>query len=230
MTRILIVDDDTELTGLLREYLEGEGFEVSAAHDGDSGLSRALGEGHDLVVLDVMLPRLSGLEVLRGIREHSPVPVIMLTARGDEVDRIVGLELGADDYLPKPFNPRELTARIRAVLRRGPGGPAGVPTRLVVGDLELDPGSREVWRAGAQVELTGAEFALLELLIRSAGSVVKRETLFHDVLGRRPSSFDRSLDVHVSNLRRKLGPQADGSERIKTVRGVGYQYVRSSEG
>ncbi len=229
MARILIIDDDAELVELLREYLEGEGFEIAAAGDGRRGLEAACDPLTDLVVLDVMLPELNGLDVLRAIRERCPVPVIMLTARGDDVDRIVGLELGADDYLAKPFNPRELLARVRAVLRRGatPGGTAG--GRLTVGDLELDPGTREAKLAGSPVELTGAEFALLEILVREAGSVVRRGTLFREVLGRRPSPFDRSLDVHISNLRRKIGDLPDGGERIKTVRGVGYQYARSSE-
>ncbi len=226
MTRILVVDDDAGLTHLLRDYLAAEGFEVAIAGDGEAGARAALDGGVDLVVLDVMLPRLGGFDALRRIREHSAVPVIMLTARGEDVDRIVGLELGADDYLPKPFNPRELVARIRAVLRRGkPGAPA--TGAIVVGDLQLDAGSRQVWRGGEEVVLTGTEFSVLEQLVRAAGTVVRRDALFREVLGRRPAAFDRSLDVHVSNLRRKLGPLPDGGERIKTVRGLGYQYVRA---
>jgi len=226
MARILVVDDDVELVELLREYLEGEGFAVAAAHDGASGVRAAVSGEAELVILDVMLPELSGFEALRRIRERSAVPVIMLTARGEDVDRIVGLELGADDYLPKPFNPRELAARVRAVLRRGraDGAPGGGV--LVVADLELDPAARRLRRGGEPVEVTGTEFSLLEALVRQAGRVVRREQLFKEVLGRRPVSFDRSLDVHVSNLRKKLGPLPDGGERIKTVRGVGYQYVR----
>jgi DNA-binding response OmpR family regulator len=226
MTRVLIVDDDTELLDLLRDYLVEEGFEMAAATDGESGARAAVETSPDLVVLDVMLPRLNGFDALRRIREASPVPVIMLTARGQEVDRIVGLELGADDYLPKPFNPRELVARIRAVLRRGRQA-AGASAALAVADLRLDPGARRVQRGGETVEVTGTEYSLLEALVREAGKVVKRDTLYREVLGRRPVPYDRSLDVHVSNLRRKLGPLPDGSERIKSVRGVGYQYVRT---
>jgi two-component system response regulator CpxR len=226
VTRVLIVDDDVELATLLREYLGREGLTVSTAADGESGVRAALDDPPDLVVLDIMLPRLSGLEVLRHIRERSTTPVIMLTARGDDVDRIVGLELGADDYVPKPFNPRELVARIRAVLRRGRGDASAGSAAVTVGDLELLPGAREVRRAGDRIELTGTEFSILEFLVRAAGSVVRKDALFREVLGRRAVSYDRSVDVHVSNLRRKLGPLPGGAERIKTVRGVGYQYVR----
>ncbi len=224
--RLLVIDDDQELCELLVEYLGGEGFAVDAVHDGELGLERAGTPGYDLVVLDVMLPGLNGLEVLRRLRAASRVPVVMLTARGDEVDRVVGLELGADDYLPKPFNPRELAARIRAVLRRTERGGAAPDGLLRVADLELDPGARRVRVGGAEVELTGVEFALLERLLRAAGEVVERVDLSREVLGRRPSPFDRSLDVHLSNLRRKLGPSGSGGERIKTIRGVGYQYLR----
>jgi DNA-binding response OmpR family regulator len=226
MTRVLIVDDDTELIDLLRDYLAEEGFDAAAATDGESGARAAIESAPDLVVLDVMLPRLNGFDALRRIRETSAVPVIMLTARGQEVDRIVGLELGADDYLPKPFNPRELVARIRAVLRRGRQA-AGSGAAVTVGDLRLDPGARRVQRGGETVEVTGTEYSLLEALVREAGKVVKRDVLFREVLGRRPVPYDRSLDVHVSNLRRKLGPLPDGGERIKSVRGVGYQYLRT---
>jgi two-component system response regulator CpxR len=175
-----------------------------------------------------MLPKLGGFAVLNKIRELSKVPIIMLTARGEDVDRIVGLEMGADDYLAKPFNPRELVARIRAILRRVTGGeaPGEGTTVLVVGDLEMDAGSREVRNSAGEVELTGAEFAVLETLVRAAGTVVTRDDVSRQALGRRASAFDRSLDVHLSNLRRKLGPLPDGGERIKTVRGVGYLYVK----
>lgn len=230
MHRVLIVDDDTELCDLVAEYLEQEGLEAEAVHDGDAGVARGLEGGHDLVILDVMLPGIGGFEVLRRIRDKSRVPVLMLSARGEEVDRIVGLELGADDYLPKPFNPRELAARIRAVLRRTSKDAAaeGGPAVLRVGDLEMDLGAREVRRSGEVIELTGAEFAILEALVREAGSVVERNELSLQALGRRASAFDRSLDVHLSNLRRKLGPASDGGDRIKTVRGVGYLYARPS--
>jgi two-component system response regulator CpxR len=225
VARLLLIDDDRELCALLREFLEGEGHEVRARHDGDSGLADACADEPDLVVLDVMLPGLNGLDVLRELRGRSEVPVVMLTARGDDVDRIVGLELGADDYVPKPFNPRELSARIRAVLRRAEVT-AAAPDRLRVGDLELDSGARTARCSDREIELTGVEFSLLEMMVREAGRVVARDELSQQVLGRRASTFDRSLDVHLSNLRRKLGPRPDGSERIKTVRGVGYQYLK----
>ena len=225
-TRVLVVDDDAELCELLREYLEGEGFAVQAVGDGERGAAAALDGTVELVVLDVMLPGLSGFDVLRRVRVRSAVPVIMLTARGEDVDRIVGLELGADDYLPKPFNPRELAARIRAVLRRTTAGAAGgAPAVVTVGDLELNAGARRVRRAGEVVELTGTEFSLLERLVRAAGTVVRRDALYREVLGRRAVAYDRSLDVHLSNLRRKLGSLPGGGERIATVRGVGFQYV-----
>jgi two-component system response regulator CpxR len=227
VTRALIVDDDTELCELVQEYLGQEGFETAVVHEGSAASEAATAGDVDIVVLDVMLPGLSGFEVLRKIRERSEVPVIMLTARGEDVDRIVGLELGADDYLPKPFNPRELAARMRAVLRRveRPRS-AGAAELLEVGDLSLDLGARIVRRSGEELQLTGIEFSLLEVLVRGAGTVLERDDLSRQVLGRRASSFDRALDVHLSNLRKKLGPLADGSERIKTVRGVGYLYVR----
>lgn len=223
--RILIVDDDIELAELLCRQLEREGFEVETAADGPTGLEAALSCRSDVVVLDVMLPGLDGFEVLRRLRTASQVPVLMLTARGEDIDRIVGLEMGADDYLPKPFNPRELVARLRAILRRAnPEAPA--EDALLVGDLEVDPGARTVHRDGVEIDLTGVEFSLLEELVDRAGQVVTREHLYRAVLGRRQSSLDRSLDVHISSLRRKLGPLPQGGDRIKTVRGVGYLYVR----
>ena len=227
---ILIIDDDTELCELVTEYLEDEGLDVDSVHDGVACVERCHAKEPDLVILDVMLPGLGGFAVLSKIRETSKVPVIMLTARGEDVDRIVGLEMGADDYLPKPFNPRELVARIRAILRRtavaaetGDGSSV-----VVVDDLKMDTGSRRVSCASDGVDLTGAEFAVLETLVRAAGTVVSRDELSRKALGRRASAFDRSLDVHLSNLRRKLGPLHGGGERIKTVRGVGYLYVKPS--
>ena len=226
---VLIIDDDAELCELVGEFLEGEGFEVESVHDGVTGVERCAQSEPELVILDVMLPGLGGFEVLKRLRERSRVPVIMLTARGEEVDRIIGLEMGADDYLPKPFNPRELAARIRAILRRTSAAAAtDEPEVLEAGDLAMDLGARGVRSAGAEVELTGAEFAVLETLVRAAGTVVTRDDLSRRALGRRASAFDRSLDVHLSNLRRKLGPLPDGGERIKTIRGVGYLYVRPS--
>ncbi len=228
MTKILLVDDDVELCRLVSEFLEGEGWEVAVVHDGEVAIERILRDTWDLVILDVMLPGCNGLDVLRRTRERSSVPVIMLTARGDEVDRIVGLELGADDYLPKPFNPRELAARMRAVMRRAGGDREPPAEGLAVGDLVLDMGARSLRRDGVTIELTGAEYEVLEMLLERAGSVVSREELSGRALGRRPSPFDRSLDTHLSNLRKKLGPLPGGRERLKTVRGVGYQYVKPS--
>ena len=226
---VLIIDDDAELCELVGEYLEGEGFEVESVHDGVSGVELCFQNRPELVILDVMLPGLGGFAVLNRIREHSRVPVIMLTARGEEVDRIVGLEMGADDYLPKPFNPRELVARIRAILRRTTEvAEPDSPTLLEIGDLEMDLGARQVRCAEAEVELTGAEFMILEVLLREAGNVVSRDEVSRQALGRRAGAFDRSLDVHLSNLRRKLGSLAGGGERIKTIRGVGYLYVKPS--
>jgi DNA-binding response OmpR family regulator len=230
MARILIVDDDVELCALLEEYLRNQGFEIRTANTGPAGLEAALDPGVDLVVLDVMLPGIDGLEVLRRLRARSRVPVLMLTARGEEVDRIVGLEIGADDYLPKPFNPRELLARIRAILRRGEPGP--VPGRIRVQDVELDPGSRTVTRNGVPVELTTFEFDILEQLMRSAGRVLSRDQLMDALYDRPASPFDRSIDMHISHLRRKLDAAAGDGQRqplIKTIRGVGYVFSREAE-
>jgi two-component system response regulator CpxR len=221
--QILVIDDDVELCDLLREYLGAEGFGVDAVHDGREGLTRAGHGSYAQIVLDVMLPGLSGFDVLRRLRETSPVPVLMLTARGEDIDRIVGLEMGADDYLAKPFNPRELVARIRAIQRRVDRDARG--DVLVVGDVELRTSARTAKRKGEDIALTTAEFTLLEVLLRDAGRVVSRDDLCERVLGRRFSPYDRSIDVHVSNLRKKLGPDARGRDRIKTVRGHGYLYA-----
>jgi two-component system response regulator CpxR len=227
MDQILIVDDDTELCGLVQEYLASEGFTAKAVHDGEQGLQAALSGDHALVVLDVMLPGMNGFEVLRRIRSVSKIPVLLLTARGEDVDRIVGLEIGADDYLPKPFNPRELVARIRAVLRRAkPSKSEALPETLTVGDVELDPATRTVLRAGKPVEFTSVEFNLLEVLLREAGRVVTRERLVNAVLGRKFMPFDRSIDMHVSKVRRKLGDPDEDGDHIKTIRGVGYLFAR----
>ena len=228
-SRILVIDDDHGLCALLHEYLTAEGFSIEAVHDGTKGAALACADSYDLVVLDVMLPGLNGFEVLRKIRAGSAVPVVMLTARGEEVDRIVGLELGADDYLPKPFNPRELVARIRAIQRRSATQQKSdaVPEAvLTVGDLTLDPGRRAVLQAGQELPLTSVEFAVLEVLITQAGRVVSREELCSQALGRQSNSYDRSIAVHISSLRRKLGAAKDGGERLKSVRGVGYIYLR----
>jgi DNA-binding response OmpR family regulator len=227
--RVLIVDDDDELCGLVAEYLEGEGFDVAFAHDGGTGLERALANGYDLVVLDVMLPVMNGFEVLRRLRAESSVPVIMLTARGNDVDRIVGLEIGADDYIPKPFNSRELVARIRAILRRAGRAAEAVSRgddRIRVGDVDVDRGSRVARRGGESLDLTTVEFDLLDVFLRNVGRVVPREELSTAVLGRDLAPLDRSIDVHVSNLRKKLGRAPGDADRIKAVRGVGYLYAR----
>jgi two-component system response regulator CpxR len=226
--RILLVDDDAELTSLVTEYLEPEAFQVEAVGDGIRGLQRALSGEHLLVVLDIMLPGLNGLDVLRRLRASSRIPVLLLTARGEDVDRIVGLEIGADDYLPKPFNPRELVARIRAILRRTQtSGKPGelVPPVIRVGDIELDPATRSVLQNGKPVELTSVEFNLLHVLLREAGRVVPRERLVDAVLGRKFSPFDRSIDMHVSKVRKKLGDSDSTTDHIKTIRGVGYIFA-----
>jgi two-component system response regulator CpxR len=226
MERVLVVDDDAELCQLVTRYLTREGFEITWAPGGASGIEKALAEDYALIMLDVMMPDTDGFEVLRRIRQRSRTPVLMLTARGDTHDRIRGLEMGADDYLPKPFDPAELVARIRAILRRSsPQWTALEATAIAIGDVELDGGARTVRRRGGTVDLTTVEFDLLAALMRAAGSTVSREDLVRNVLGRDFSPFDRSIDTHVCNLRRKLGPLDDGSDRIKGVRGAGYLYA-----
>ena len=223
---ILLIDDDAELCTLLTEFLKREGFALECEHEGHRGLDHAIKPGVDLVLLDVMLPGLDGFEILRRLRALSRVPVLMLTARGEDVDRIIGLELGADDYLPKPFNPRELAARIRAVLRRYEPRPQAVGGRIEINGVTLDPGTREVMSNGKRVELTTFEFDILDLLLRSAGRVISRDQLMEKFYNRKATAFDRSIDMHISHLRRKL----DGGENlIKTIRGVGYQFCRTPE-
>jgi two-component system OmpR family response regulator len=222
--RILLVDDDVPLCELLQEYLGQENLEVDLIHRGDQVLAAAESVHYDLMVLDVMLPGLSGTEVLKQIRATSTLPVLMLTARGDDIDRIIGLEMGADDYLPKPCNPRELLARIRAILRRAhaqeDAGQDSQPLQL--DDLELEPATRTLKSAGIPIELTSTEFTLLQILMHSAGRIVSKERLSEDGLGRVLGRYDRSIDMHLSNIRRKLGPDAEGDSRIETVRGIGY--------
>ncbi len=223
--RILVIDDDAELTALLGEFLRREGFDAAFAHDGDKGLAAALAApSRDLVVLDVMLPGMDGFSVLRRLREKSRVPVLMLTARGEDVDRIVGLELGADDYLPKPFNPRELAARIRAILRRADSKPASPNGPLAVNGVRLDPSTREVVCDGRPLEFTTIEFEILQALMRAAGRVLSRDDLMEQLYQRKSTPFDRAIDVHIAHLRKKL---ETGREIIKTVRGVGYQFLKS---
>jgi DNA-binding response OmpR family regulator len=226
----LLIEDDTRLAGLVREYLGKHEIEVTVVADGERGLAALRRGGFEVVLLDVMLPGMDGFEVCRRMRAApglAAMPVIMLTARGDDVDRIVGLELGADDYLPKPFNPRELLARIRAVLRRATGSakPGG---RLRVGGLEIDLGAREATLAGRHVALTQYEFELLSLLARSAGRVLSREQLLDALKGQEYEAFDRSIDVHVSRLRAKLEENPREPRYIKTVRGIGYLLARDA--
>jgi DNA-binding response OmpR family regulator len=226
MSKILLIDDDEELCELVSEYLTVEGFEVEAVHNGEDGLSKALENEHNLIILDVMLPKKNGFDVLRDLRQKSKIPVLMLTARGDDMERIVGLEIGADDYLPKPFNPRELVARLRAILRRVNGEEnQSIAEKIQVDDIEVSISARSAKRSGEDLNLTGVEFDLLVNLLRNAGNIVKKEDLSLQVLDRRLSPFDRSLDMHVSNLRKKLGARANGDERIKTIRSVGYIYT-----
>jgi DNA-binding response OmpR family regulator len=224
MEEILLIDDDVELCLMLVDYLGRYGFHVTSADRGDTGLKEALRKQYALILLDVMLPGLDGFEVLKRIRAVSSINVLLLTARGDDVDRIVGLEIGADDYLPKPFNPRELLARIRAVLRRSTGSEATPePTLLRADGLELDTAARTVLQNGQRIDLTDVEFALLEALLQSPGKVVTREELAENVLGRELHPFDRSLDMHISRLRRKLSGIGIEGDRVKTIRGTGYQ-------
>jgi DNA-binding response OmpR family regulator len=225
MDKVLVIDDDRDLVDLLREFLATEGFTVDAAYDYASGLNRALDGEHELVVLDVMLPGGSGLDLVKTVRESSKVPLLLLSAAGETVDRIIGLQIGADDYLAKPFEPRELAARIRAILRRTRDIPKD-GSEIKVGDLALSVSRRVVSRAETPVELTAAEFNVLECLLRNAGSVVTRETLAESALGRPLAPFDRSVDVHVHNLRKKISAP---DERIKAIRGVGYIYTPPSE-
>lgn len=225
--KILLVDDDAELLDMLGAYLERDGFDVRAVTDAQAGVAAALSGEHQLVVLDVMMPRMTGLEALGRIRKSSRVPVLMLTAKGDDTDRIVGLELGADDYVPKPCTPRELAARIRAILRRTQpeAGADNAPAVIECGPLKLFPRQRRAERNGQPLELTSTEFNVLEILARNAGRPVSKDDLSERALGRPLARFDRSIDVHVSSIRRKLGPLPDGRSWIQTVVRQGYQLV-----
>jgi two-component system response regulator CpxR len=222
---VLMIDDDIELCSMLQDYLSRHGFQITAEHNGELGLHRALTGDFCLILLDVMLPGLDGFEVLRRLRTSSQVSVLLLTARGEDIDRIVGLEIGADDYLPKPFNPRELLARIRAILRRS-AAIRSIPPKikhLSVAGIELDSGARTAICDGAELDLTNVEFELLGALMEAPGQILTREHLTETVLDRRFNPFDRSLDMHVSRLRRKLDEAADLGDQIKTIRSVGYQ-------
>ncbi|QXF36003.1 DNA-binding response regulator [Photorhabdus akhurstii] len=231
MHKILLVDDDRELTSLLKELLEMEGFNVVIAHDGEQAL-KFLDDSIDLLLLDIMMPRKNGITTLKELRLHHQTPVIMLTARGSDLDRVLGLELGADDYLAKPLNDRELVARIRAILRRSNWSEqqqtdSGLPT-LQVDNLQLNPGRQEASFANQILDLTGTEFTLLYLLTQHLGQVVSREHLSQEVLGKRLTPFDRAIDMHISNLRRKLPEREDGLPWFKTLRGRGYLMVSAT--
>ncbi|WP_245835442.1 response regulator transcription factor [Thalassospira mesophila] len=232
MSRILLIDDDTELGEMLAEYLDGEGFEITVVHNGRDGISHALSGDYEMALLDIMMPGIGGIEVLRQVRAQSRMPIIMLTAKGDDVDRVVGLELGADDYIPKPYYPRELVARIRAVLRRAGGndgdGAANSDgnsdnAKLVNGPVMLDPARRLAAYGGQEMDLTVSEFNLLETLMRANERALSKNELSLTVLGRPREVYDRSIDVHMSNLRQKLQQVSGDASVIETVRGFGYR-------
>ncbi|HLU76356.1 MAG TPA: response regulator transcription factor [Burkholderiales bacterium] len=227
MNKVLLVDDDAELGGMLREYLQQENFDAVHVQDGEQGVKEALSGRYALVVLDVMMPRLGGLEVLRRIRAQSQLPVIMLTAKGDDLDRVLGLELGADDYVPKPCTPRELVARVRAVLRRAQGAGADAPQRIDAGPLVVWPQRRSATWHDVALSLTSTEYNLLEVLARNAGQPVSKADLSQQALGRPLARFDRSIDVHMSSIRQKLSQQGADAGLIQTVRGIGYQLLRT---
>src|SRR5215813_5344019 len=232
MQQILVIDNDIALCQLVTEFLEPNGYKVETVYDGTIGVERALSGEHALAVLDYTLPGMSGLELLRHIRAYSHLPIVMLSARGDDIERIIGLQIGADDYLAKPFNPLELVARIQAVLRRAQLDLEPKPVRncVVVGDLELNGLTRTVRRAGEIVNLTFIEYSLLEQLLSAPGQILERARIFKEVLHRDLSPLDRSIDTHLSNLRRKLGHKVNGVERITTVRSVGYIYASPNGG
>ena len=222
--RVLLVDDDRELCQMLTEYLDAEHFEVKSVHDGGDALAELEANDFEILILDVMLPSVSGFDVLRTLGATHDTPILMLTARGDDVDRIVGLELGADDYLSKPFNPRELVARVRAILRRASNRPvrSGAADEIIVGPIVLNTGMHQVRVADRAIALTGAEFRVLEILMRSAGQVISRDSMTEQALGRKLVPYDRSIDTHISNLRRKLELETGKNPEIKNVRGSGY--------
>lgn len=230
--RILLIDDDVELSQLVNDYLTLDGFSLDVAGDGVTGLARAQSGLYQLILLDVMLPGLDGLSLLRQLRQSSYCPVLMLTARGDDIDRIVGLELGADDYLAKPFNPRELSARVRAILRRvelaqqQSANPVATPL-LELNQVQLNRQNRQVWCLGQQVVLTATEFQILDHLMSHAGQVITKEDLSKAVLGRALQQYDRSLDMHISNIRKKLA-SCDPAEKIQTLRGSGYLFLEQA--
>lgn len=226
MSRVLLVDDDALLTELLTEYLTAEGLNVHSVPDGEAGVQEILSGQYDVVVLDSMMPYMNGLDVLKNVRSQSTIPIIMLTAKGDDIDRIIGLEMGADDYVPKPCTPRELLARINAILRRAQNSSndqGSAPNSIAVSDVTLYPAKRQATIGDAPLELTSTEFNLLEVLMRHAGQVVSKETLSIEALDRKLAKFDRSIDVHISSIRHKLGDPS----LIQTVRGLGYLFVKN---
>lgn len=225
MNKLLLIDDDEGLCELLTEYLVGEGFTVESVHSGPDGVARAAADEWDAIILDVMLPGMNGFDVLKRIQAHSSSPVLMLTARGEDTDTVLGLELGADDYVAKPCSPRVLVARLRNLLRRRQEQQPQATTHRHIGDLTFDTANRQVTVAGQVVELTGAEFNLLVLLLESAGEVVSKEVLAKEGLGRALQAYDRRIETHMAQIRKKLGPLPDGRSRITTVRGAGYQYL-----
>ncbi|EGZ44097.1 MULTISPECIES: response regulator transcription factor [Neisseria] len=225
MSHVLLVDDDALLTELLTEYLTAEGLSVNSVPDGEAGVQEILSGNYDVVVLDSMMPKMNGLEVLKTVRAQSTIPVIMLTAKGDDIDRIIGLEMGADDYVPKPCTPRELLARINAILRRAQSAAeqSTAPNSISVSNVTLYPAKRQATIGEEPLELTSTEFNLLEVLMRHAGQVVSKETLSIEALDRKLAKFDRSIDVHISSIRHKLGD----ASLIQTVRGLGYLFVKN---
>lgn len=225
MAKVLLIDDDSELTTLLSEYLVEEGFQVETSEDARVGIASAADQSVDIIVLDVMMPRMNGIDALQRIRRLGDVPVLMLTAKGDDIDRISGLNLGADDYVAKPYSPGELVARIRAILRRA-GSRPGDENILQVGDLALHPASRTAQWQGKPLELTGAEFNILEVLARNAGQLVPKQEISRRAFGRPLTPFDRRIDVHISSVRQKLGTRDDGTSWIRSIRGQGYQLVQ----
>jgi len=225
LINLLLVEDDARLASLTREYLEKNGIIVTLENDGERGLQQALKYKFDVILLDLMLPKRDGISICQRVREHSDVPILMVTARGEEADRVMGLELGADDYLSKPFSPRELLARIKVAIRRSRGQVGPRRQLIKVGDLELDPGSLTATLSGSPLDLTSYEFSLLQALAERAGKVLSRERLMELARGNAEEAFDRSIDVHISRLRQKLGDDPRNPLRIRTVRGAGYQFM-----
>ncbi|MGY5776346.1 response regulator [Rhizobium sp. LEGMi135b] len=225
MSKVLLIDDDVELTMLLQEYLTEEGYDVATDTDGRAAIAAAAANTVDIIVLDIMMPRMNGIEVLQRIRKLSEIPVLMLTARGDDIDRISGLNLGADDYVPKPCSPGELAARLRAILRRTHQPASASIDAVKAGQLVIHPGKRSAEWCGEPLELTGTEFGLLEVLARNAGQLVSKQDISKQAFGKPLTPFDRRIDVHISSVRQKLGLRKDGQSWIQSVRGLGYQLL-----